>query len=380
MSGLFSTGSLPPIDTSQRPFDAILNYISHDVAEKHILKQTILVASITRPFLAPTLSPYHKLSEAKKNRRRSTNQVYSLPPTPPYQSGDLLTPASPSATPVSVLSTSPMPPPSSHMVHIVPPTARVGLIRSLDSFLASFSQQAVGPEEVNLAKQYILNSSTVRQAVVHPRFDQDEHTVLDLILLGGLDSVSGKAWIGSGQDILFLPTSGSSSASSTPSMSRKPVRSPSRARSDSSHFADSVSPSRARVRSSPQLLYPLSLSSGGSPEPRRSNSTIPERSQPLSNQDGFAFSLRPRLDHLRHPHPQSPHQSLLSGISSGRTIRRSKLNMTTQPDNPIPSTSGLPTPPDSDEDSRQVSPQPRTPASEVSTPQKKRWRWQFWKS
>jgi hypothetical protein len=372
LSGFLSTGFLPPVDPSQRPFDAILNHISHDVAEKHVLKLTILITSITRPFLAPTLSPYHKLSEARKNsRRKSNSHMYSLPPTPPYEPGDLSTPASSSMTAISVLSTTAMPPPPSHMVHIVPPTARTGLIRSLDSFLSSFSQQDLGPEEADLAKQYILNSATVRQSIIHPNFDQDECTVLDLILLGGLDSVSGKAWIGSAQDLLFLPTSGPSSASSTPSMSRRPARSPSRSPPNSFHPVDPASPLRTRVQSSPQLF---SSSGGGPPpQPRRSDPVIP------SERDGFDLSSpSPRLEPLGHP--QGPHRSSTISTLSRKATRRSKLNMITHLDDPVSSTSGLPTPPGSDEDSRQVSPKPRTSARKVSILIKSKLRWRFWKS
>lgn len=378
MSGFLSAGSIPPVDPSQRPFDAILNYISHEVAEKHVLKQTILVTSIARPFLAPTLSPYHKLSEAKRNsRRKSNSHMYSLPPTPPYEPGDISTPASSSMTAISVLSAFAMPPPPSHMVHIVPPTARIGLIRSLDSFLSSFSQQPVSTDEVDLAKQYILSSSTVRETIIHPNFDQDECNVLDLILLGGLDSVCGKAWIGSAHDLLFLPTSGPSSASSSPSMPRRPARSPSRTPPNSYAFqpVDPASPLRTRVRSSPQLF---SSSIGGSPpEPRRSDSVIP------SDRDGFGFSNPPpRLETLRQiPPPQSPYQTSSLSVLSRKATRRSKLNMITQlDDHPASGTSGLPTPPDSDEDGRDVLPQLRTPAPKLHTLLKKRLRWLFWRS
>ena len=379
LSGFLSGGSGPPVDPSQRPFDAIINYTPHDVAEKHVLKQTILVTSITRPFLAPTLSPYHKLSEAKRSGRRNSRKrltsTYSLPPTPPYQSGDLPTQASSSTTAISVLSVSAMPPPPSHMIHVVPPTTRIGLARNLDSFLSSFSQQAVGTEEVDHAKQYILNSSTMREVIVHPHFDQDESTVLDLILLGGLDSVSGKSWIGSSRDILFLPTPGPSPASSTPPTLRKPVRS--KSPPDSFHSVDPVSPPRTRARSPPLPSPPLS---SGSLRKTRGVHRIAEHSQPVREHDGFVPSnLPPYSDPVRYS-SRGPHQPSSLGASSGRATRRSKLNMITKPDDPIFSESGLPTPPDSDEDGRQTLPYPRTPASEVSTSQKKRFKWQFWRS
>jgi len=381
-SGFLSGGSLPPVDPSQRPFDAILNYIPHDVAEKHVLKQAILVTSITRPFLAPTLSPYHKLSEAKKiGRRNSTTRrgsIRSLPPTPPYQSGDLPTPASSSTTAISVLSMSAMPPLPSHMVHIVPPTPRIGLVRSLDSFLSSFTKQTIGHEEVDHAKQYILNNSTIRETVAHPDFDQDECTVLDLILLGGLDSVSGKSWIGSGQDIRFLPSS-TRSEPSPPPVPRKPVKSPPRTPPDTSWSVDPVPRPRPRVESYPQLLPP---SSSGSPRrPLRDDNRRVERLElDLERERSTIPNPSPRSDPVRHPHPRAPYQPTSLNASSGRALRRSKLNMITKPDDTTYHTSGLPTPPDSDEDARHTLPKPRTPASEVPTPEKKKFRWRFWKS
>lgn len=379
MSGFLSGGSVPPVDPSQRPFDAIINYTPHDVAEKHVLKQTILVTSITRPFLAPTLSPYHKLSEAKRNGQRDSRKrrssMYSLPPTPPYQPGDLPAQASSSMTAISMLSMSSMPPPPSHMVHVVPPTTRAGLAQSLDSFLSSFSQQPVDTEEINHAKQYILSSSTMQDIVVHPHFDQDECTVLDLILLGGLDSVPGKSWVGSGRDILFLPTPGTSPTPSTLPTLRKPVRSPSKSPSDLIQSADPVSPTR--TRSSPQLVPPLS--NGSVRKTRGGVHWVPERSQLVPEQGGPTLSNLPSYsDPIRYPSQGSYRSSSLSA-SSGTTTRRSKLSMITKPDDLI-FTSGLPTPPDSDEDGRQMSPCPRTPDSEVSTPQKKKFKWRFWRS
>jgi len=377
--GSLSSGALPPIDPSQRPFDAILNFISHDVAEKHVLKQTILVTSITRPFLAPTLSPYHKLSGAKKSGKRNStrrNSVYSLPPTPPHQPGDISTPASSSLTAISLLST---PPPPSHMVHMVPPTARAGLVRNLDLFLSSFSQQTVGTEEVDHAKQYILKSSTMRDVVVHPHFDQ-ECTVFDLILFGCLDSVSGKAWVGSGKDILFLPTSGPSSPSSAPSSYRKPVRSPQRPPSDVFPPIDPAPPPRGRTKSSPQLLFLSGHGSPTSPTMERGDTRVLEYSQPASDQDGFDLSNpSPPSDPVRHHHLQSPYLPHSLNTSPGRARRRSKLNMITSPDDPAFSTSGLPTPPDSDEDARQPSPQ-TTLAFEIPSPLKRKLKWRFWKS
>ena len=49
------------------------------IVEKHILKQTILIISVARTFLIPIHSPYHELSEAKRNSRQKSNKPYVLP-------------------------------------------------------------------------------------------------------------------------------------------------------------------------------------------------------------------------------------------------------------------------------------------------------------
>lgn len=363
LSGPLFTGSLPPVNPSQRPFDAILNYISHGVTQKHVLKQTILVTSITRPFLAPTFSPYHRLSGVKRNSGQGLgSRAHSLSPAPPYQSGDLLattargvTATHPSASAVS--------PPCSHMVHIVPPTARTSLIRSLDLFLSSFSRQDFGPKEVGSAKQYVLSSSTMRE-LIHPRFDQGEHTVLDLVLFGGLDSVPGKSWIGSGQDIVFIPTSPSSSVSPSPPVPPKPIRSPSRTTSDSHQPA---SHPLTHVKSS-HLPPPGSLTGS-----RRSEKRIPKQSGLVPERGGCALpNLTPHPDPIRYLSLQGPYRcnppSL--NLSSGR-VQRPGLS---KHNRPIDITSGLLTPPDSDED---TSTPPRPVVSKVPTPLSEKPKWRF---
>jgi hypothetical protein len=380
--GVRSGGSLPPIDPSQRPFDAILNYISYDVAEKQVLKQIILITSITRPFLAPTLSPYHKLSEAKRKRRNSASRhgsVCSLPPTPPHQSGDLPARASSSMTTISALSMSTVPSLPAHTIHIIPPTARIGLVRSLDSFLSSFSKPVVATDEVEHARQYVLSDSTLRETVAHPHLDRGECTVLDLILLGGLDSVSGKSWIGSGQDIFPPPTPSSSSPPSPPPKPvkpPKPVRSPSKSPSDSPQPVDPVPPPRKRAQPSPPL-------SGGPPRKTRGSSDRKtEQPQPVFEQERLPLSApRPRPNPVRNPRPRGLYEPSSLDPSSGRSLRRSRRHIDTKPGDPVlPTTSGLPTPPDSDEGAWYTSPRLRTPVSEAPAPQKKRLKWQFWKS
>ncbi|KAF9787892.1 hypothetical protein BJ322DRAFT_1105932 [Thelephora terrestris] len=338
LSGRHSTGSLPPADPSQRPFDAILNYISHHDTEKHVLKQTILVTSITTPFLAPTFSPYHKLSGAKETtRRRLTRRTHSLPPTPPCQSGDLLASATSSVmtTRSSAFDVNPI---NSHMIHIVPPTARIGLIRSLDLFLSSFSRRAFGSEEVSHAKQYVLSSSTMHEPVVHPRFDQGQCTVLDLVLSGGLDFFSERSWIGAGRDIIFIPTP------------RQSVSHPLTHVKPSSHFSSFAEPSQTERR-------------------------IAKHSRLVPG--GGECALQNRQLHLDPTSPQGPYRQLSLDASFGRAQRSGPA----KPNRPIDISSGLLTPPDSDEDVGYLSTPPHPPVvSKLPTPQsKKPQKWMFWK-
>lgn len=352
-----STGSRPPVDPSQRPFDAILNHIPHHITGKHVLKQTILVASITRPFLAPTLSPYHRLSGARGNLKRNLSRcAHSLPPAPPYQSRDLSmsTPSSVIVTPV--LSASDLPALPSHMIHITPSMGRISLIRSLDRFLSSFSRQTVSPDEVEHAKQYILSSSTMRKPIVHPYFDPGKCTVLDLVLLGGLDSVSGKSWIGSSKDIHFLPASAPSVPPSPPPVAPKPFRSPSSASSDSDQPVNPGSHRRTRAKPAPRLPP----SHGGPPvRPRRSDQIMAEFSRPDSEWGVHALpDLPPHSDPIRRPHAQGPYYGSSLNAWSGSVGQRSRPNLLRKPSDQIDSVSGLPTPPDSDEEARDPTPPP----------------------
>ena len=369
LPGYISTGSLPPTDPLQRPFDAILNYPPRDVAEKDVLKQAILVATITKPFLAPTLSPYHKLSGTKGSTKRTSNsRAYSLPPTPPYQPGDY------PSSPPSSLATTPVPSPfdvslpHSHLIHVVPPTTHASLIRSLDLFLSSFSRQPAGPEEVNHTKQYALTSSTMRQSIVHPHSDQAKYTVLDLVLLGCLDSVPGNAWIGSNQDLLFPKIS----AVPSPPVPSKPVRSPSRTTLALHRPVNPVSHPRTREKSPPKLPP---FHGGRRARLRRSRRRVIRRSQSISERRSRApLNLLSHLDTFRLPYVRGPHPPPSLDTPSQRTTQRSK------PESKAKHRSGLPTPPDSDSDAWHSPPPSRPIASKLPVPQGTISRWKFWRS
>ena len=124
--------SLPVVDPSQRPFDGLINFLPSEVSDKALLKQTILVTTISRPFL---ISSGPRLVERGKRKStissKSSTSVY-LPPTPPTHSGDSL----------SLLSLIPM---KAHLIHVLPAEsrsltafARSKLVQSLEAFLLSF--------------------------------------------------------------------------------------------------------------------------------------------------------------------------------------------------------------------------------------------------
>lgn len=126
---------LPSVDPTQRPFDAIVNFLPKHTSDKALLKQAILVTTISRPFLmAASGGSGTATPRSSSNRRsffgfRSTSSVY-LPPTPPYaNSGDSL----------NTLLPLPLPPAKAHLLHLLPQesrsftaSARTKLVQSLD--------------------------------------------------------------------------------------------------------------------------------------------------------------------------------------------------------------------------------------------------------
>ncbi|KIP07300.1 hypothetical protein PHLGIDRAFT_127739 [Phlebiopsis gigantea 11061_1 CR5-6] len=124
--------TLPAVDPSQRPFDGLVNFLPPDVSDKALLKQAILVTTISRPFV---ISSRPRLDERRTRKSilstRSSTSVY-LPPTPPYQSGESL----PSLS---------LMPTKAHLIHVLPVETRSvdsfprsKLVQSLESFLLSF--------------------------------------------------------------------------------------------------------------------------------------------------------------------------------------------------------------------------------------------------
>ncbi len=152
------TASLPPPDPSQRPFDALVNFLPEQISDKALLKNAILVTTISRPFLkasyggvassvrtratsstSPPSSPRRPRSIFGAFSRSSSSLSIQIPSTPQNLSRDSL-PLSPASASVYA------PPGKALLVHLLPsphpkepPGARRRLVDSVETFLLSFS-------------------------------------------------------------------------------------------------------------------------------------------------------------------------------------------------------------------------------------------------
>ncbi|CDO74574.1 hypothetical protein BN946_scf184583.g1 [Trametes cinnabarina] len=198
--------TLPKPDPSQRPFDALINFLPNNVSDKALLKTSILVTTISRPFLVsngPAPPPTRERTNSSSSMRflrpqlifntfsRSSSSVY-LPPTPPYQSGESL----------SLPNLAPPPPAKALLIHLLPPSssnapigARRKLVESIESFLVSFAFQTVSPgslghEALERARPYLMETATFCDSVgCEPGVAEwGDWNVADVVLSGVLDA------------------------------------------------------------------------------------------------------------------------------------------------------------------------------------------------
>ena len=300
--------SLPPPDPSQRPFDVLVNFMPDNVPDKSLLKNSILVTTISRPFLTSTVPPATVRSRTNSSSStrprprprsifgtfsRSTTSVY-LPPTPPYSSGDSL----------SLSQVVPPPPGKALAVHLLPPahpnvhpSARRRLVESMENFLVSFAFQESpvaqppsmgtpsGSAPLERARPYVMQATTFCDSVsAEPGVDCGDWTVADVVLSGALDADSPstspaafapatsakpgpalsrrsrRAWISAAADLVIMPSGDDISAPAPASVSAlaPPMDSTagmSRARTESALSAPS--PSRTFGRQSRSTSAPL---------------------------------------------------------------------------------------------------------------------------
>ncbi|KAI0087380.1 hypothetical protein BDY19DRAFT_955435 [Irpex rosettiformis] len=187
--------SLPAVDPSQRPFDALINFLPKDVPDKALLKQAILVTTISRPFLIATSFGAARPVRKPRLNSRSSTSLY-LPPTPPYHSGESLP---------SLMLT----PTRSHLIHVLPVEtrsfnsfARSKLVQSLESFLLSFAYPTKydmkgTSDDYERPRPYIMTSTGLGENVdagsvaSSPSSPYDswgsDCTLVELVLCGCLD-------------------------------------------------------------------------------------------------------------------------------------------------------------------------------------------------
>ncbi|KAI0631255.1 hypothetical protein C8Q77DRAFT_1132351 [Trametes polyzona] len=390
--GRQTSQSLPPPDPSQRPFDALINFLPDHVSDKALLKNSILVTTISRPFLVsngPAPPPHRRTrteSTGSASRlprpqsflnafSRSSASVY-LPPTP-HQSGESLSlPNLPPPPPTKALLVHLLPAPPANVSH----SARRKLVQSMESFLVSFSLQAtaasVAGETLERARPYMMQTTTFCDSVgCEPGVvDWGDWTVADIVLSGALDAeaqgrpgssgtntgvgtashgkaravpktkTSRRAWIATAADLVIMPSSDEASSAS----SLNPDATGVRAGQDSSYFPQQPPRALDKGSRSPSLPVPIPDSSWARP----------------------------------HSHPQ---MSMAHSFSSVLSRQRSPCSSAYSP-----GTHQLPTPPHSEESectSSSPSTSPREPRSPVGSfdgsaherNAAKRSGWKFWK-
>ena len=251
-----SSTPLPPPDPSQRAFDAILNFIPDGMNDLAVMKQSILVTSLSRPYLTPAYlasSPSHKSTIAPSRRsifrRKSALPLSTISPADSFQSV-------------------PTPLPKSHILHILPGAGNVylsqeNLLRSMESFQLSFayppSLSMKRPGTLPHAVAFIVPVAALREVVRYTPPSQmashtsslcshdpsasstasssshvarqaiaTEWTVVDILLSGVLDVQANpgsvphagpRAWIGGAADVSFTFDIESESASRSESVS-----------------------------------------------------------------------------------------------------------------------------------------------------------------
>ncbi|KAK7685985.1 hypothetical protein QCA50_010795 [Cerrena zonata] len=377
---------LPSVDPTQRPFDALLNFLPRDTSDKALLKQSILVTTISRPFLvAADTRPVDPRGKRRSLfSSRSTTSVY-LPPTPPYQSGESL-------------NLNLQWPSRAHLMHLLPTEtrsfpsyARSRLVQSLETFLLNFaysSQKGMSlhnDDSLERAHPYIMQASTLGQLVVNTATNDagpsnspygpwnSEYILADLILHGSLDPVDNSCTPG-------LSNSGLGKSPISPTSRLVPrawVAGPSDIImvSDDTHILTSTSPSPNVVVTPPEPAASPSSASGftrgisrwnvsngrGIPGGSQSYGQFPPPLSPSATQDQTSYGT-PSLVHPQSPSfPNSPqtHRTVLSSSLPSthsrlggsplapKNSKRGRYNSASAVFDP--SDSGLPTPPDSEE-------------------------------
>lgn len=377
-----SSPALPPLDPSQQPFDVLINFLpANGIPDKALLKNAILVTTISRPFLiaaSPMVassiprprSQSVRPSSASESRRwsffKSPGQNTSSPSlTPPGFPPSLPTPShsvSSLPTPYSSVSVFSNPFASSirgtmsmvrsRIIHVVPSPpvhphrhtysrlqneARMKLVNSIESFLLSFASSAALREGQLFAgaRPYLVDSASFSNDTLNTSSDGGDWSLAELLLSGTLDvdpslpddefdNTFRRAWVAGVSDLTFMAPANISA--------QPPSRSPT---SETDHEALlSESPTPSVYSESPPAPPPKELQKARKAGPYLSTG--------------------------------SP-----SRISRGRTSMSTDQHW----DNGV-NTGGLPTPPDSDRDESSRGSPDRQPEKNL----KRKKGWKFWRS
>ena len=214
-----STRALPAPDPFQRPFDALVNYLPSSISDKALLKQAILVTTISRPFLvAASASSYARPPGSRRNflSRFNLNRVYTMPPTPSLGSADSLVSGSPCSQ---------GPPVKPRLVHLLPPRPRDfeanRVLESIESFLLEFSfpptLQTMKADPLEPARTCLLDSTSFTEPVGVPPSMCVNWTVADVVLSGCLDDEpTPRVWLSGASDIVVAALPPSPPSPTTP--------------------------------------------------------------------------------------------------------------------------------------------------------------------
>jgi hypothetical protein len=236
-----STAQLPAADPYQRPLDVILNFLPPGLVDRTSLKQSILITTLSRPYLvAACPASSDKLISKPSARRRSSflrrSVLHDSPSSLTSGSRDSLETNSthlnsPTSTPLT----------TSRLIHILAQSGKgqEKLIHNMESFQLSFSQppslRMKKPDALESATAYLVPVSALREVVCYAppqtpstssraehRTVTAEWTVADIVLSGVLDPLSNpgqmsytgpRAWISSAADFAFAPETGMGPAS-----------------------------------------------------------------------------------------------------------------------------------------------------------------------
>ncbi|EJD40143.1 hypothetical protein AURDEDRAFT_146439 [Auricularia subglabra TFB-10046 SS5] len=234
-----SSRLLPHADPTKRPFDALINFMPppNDIGPKGMLKQAIMVTTLSRPFLClpqtsrPQRSTKFDDRTLPVSRRRSGSTPGS--PAGDHRRWSTLNPAtgssSSAASSPSLNSGTQTPgrprssyfPPigtsgngkdggrrASHIVHVVPPFpdddrhGHAALVRALEAFILNFSDAA--PDE--RARPFVVDDARLGDVLQVP--SPHRWTLADAMLAAGFDRGNGgaallerRAWLAGADDV-----------------------------------------------------------------------------------------------------------------------------------------------------------------------------------